>query len=71
MKILVEISDDQIIAALRETIRDAMKAAAPKSAPLNPHEMANLMSALNYADAANHVIEYLGGEPEDVTGGAI
>jgi hypothetical protein len=66
MKVMVEISDEMVIATLREAVERALKCCRPTQLPMQYHEAVDLADALSLMRAANHVIEHFGGEPVSI-----
>lgn len=67
MKVTIELSDNQIAEFLQESVRVCMRSAIPRNSPMKDHEVKDLMDAITTAMALNVVIEYLGGDPVDLT----
>jgi len=67
MKVMVEISDEQIIAVLRESIIQSWTTCQPKYLPAKQFEVQNLVDSASYCAAANRVIKYFGGCEVDVS----
>jgi hypothetical protein len=67
MKVMVEISDDQVIAVLRETIVQSWTTCQPKYLPAKQFELQNLIDSASYCAAANRVIRHFGGCEVDLS----
>jgi hypothetical protein len=67
MKVMIEISDDQVIAVLSEAIAQSWQSCQPKYLPARPHEIVNLVDSAEFCRAANYVIGFFGGSPVDLS----
>jgi hypothetical protein len=63
MKVLVEIDDKQIVAALRQSVETCLSVCLPRSVPLRESAKVDLFTAIEFCLAANKVIKHFGGDP--------